>query len=547
LGREGARFHFPGRRPRLTEKSGGSIVLEIARMPTVGDIVRRNAAARREAVAIHYEDQTITYGDLDRRSNQVANALTAAGIRSQARVAVLAKNGPAFFELWFGAAKAGAVLVPVNFRLAPPEIAYVINDAGAELLFVGADFYRAIGSIAGQLESVRAIVALDGDHPEWPDYAEWSARGSTADPALPIRPSDCAVQMYTSGTTGHPKGAQLSHANLLTLLPGALRQFGSWNERDVSLVCMPLFHIGGSGWALVGLYAGARNVLAREFDPPAILRLMERFDVTKAFFVPAMILFLLQAPQCAGTDFSALDLIVYGASPAPIELLRDALKTLGCGFAQVYGLTETTGAITYLPPEDHGEDAGERLKSCGKPMAGVEIKIVDAAGSELPPDEVGEVVCRTPQIMLGYWNLPDATKAAIRDDWLYTGDAGYLDRAGYLYIYDRVKDMIISGGENIYPAEVENALFGHPAIADVAVIGVPDDQWGESVKAVVVRKPGTEVSAEDLIGFARQRIAGYKVPKSIDFADALPRNPSGKILKRELRKPYWAHRDRQVH
>jgi acyl-CoA synthetase (AMP-forming)/AMP-acid ligase II len=526
---------------------GGSIVVEIAGVPTVADIVRRHSAAHPDRIAIRFEGRSITYGELDRRANQVANALIAAGIRPQARIAVVAKNSPAFFELWFGAAKANAVLVPVNFRLAPPEIAFVVNDAQAELLFVGADFCGAVEKVAHELKDVRTIVALDGKHHAWRDYASWSAQASAADPGWPIRAGDCAVQMYTSGTTGHPKGAQLSHANLLTLLPGALRQFGRWHEGDVSLVCMPLFHIGGSGWALVGLYAGAETVLAREFDPPTILRLIAEFGVTKAFFVPAMILFLLQAPHCANTDFSSLELIAYGASPAPIELLRNALRTFGCGFAQVYGLTETTGAITYLPPEDHGAHATERLKSCGKPMAGVAIKIVDASGRELPPNQVGEVVCRTPQIMLGYWNLPEATQAAIRDGWFHTGDAGYMDPDGYLYIYDRVKDMIVSGGENIYPAEVENALFGHPAIADVAVIGVPDAKWGEAVKAVVVRKPGVEISVEELIEFARSRIGGFKVPRSIDFVEALPRNPSGKILKRELRKPYWADQDRQVH
>jgi long-chain acyl-CoA synthetase len=287
-------------------------------------------------------------------------------------------------------------------------------------------------------------------------------------------------------------------------------------------------------------------VLVRDFDPPAILRIIEQYRITKAIFVPAMMLFLLQVPQARDTDFSSLDLILYGASPAPLELVRNALKVFGCGLAQVYGLTETTGAITYLPPEDHGEHAIERMKSCGKPMAAVEIKVIDGAGKHLAPGEVGEIICRTPQVMVGYWNLDEATTRSIRNGWFHTGDAGYLDRDGYLYIYDRVKDMIVSGGENIYPAEIESALFGHPAIADVAVIGVPDEQWGEAVKAIVVRKPGASAGVKEIIDYARERIAGYKVPRSVDFVETLPRNPSGKILKRELRKPYWEGRERQV-
>ncbi len=521
-------------------------MLDATAVSTVPGIVRHHGRTRPDRVALHFEGRRLTYGELDRRASRIANGLIAAGVTPQARIAVLSKNNPAFFELWFGAAKADAVLVPVNFRLAPPEIAFVVNDAEAEVLFVGADFHAAVEKVAHELKTVRLIIAIDGGHPTWPAYADWVARQSDSDPELAIDSGHCAIQMYTSGTTGHPKGARLSHANLLTLLPGAVEQFGSWHDGDVSLVCMPLFHIGGSGWALVGLYRGVENVVTRDFDPPAILRAIEEFGVTKAFFVPAMILFLLQVPECRTTNFSSLELIAYGASPAPIELLRNALKTFGCAFAQVYGLTETTGAITYLPPEDHKAEAVERLKSCGKPMTGVEIRIVDAAGREVAPGEVGELICRTPQIMLGYWNLPDATRQAVRDGWFHTGDAGYMDRDGYVYIYDRVKDMVVSGGENIYPAEVESALFGHPAVADVAVIGVPDDRWGEQVKAIVVGKPGVAVTADELIAFARERIAHYKAPRSVDFVEALPRNPSGKILKRELRKPYWEGRDRQV-
>jgi acyl-CoA synthetase (AMP-forming)/AMP-acid ligase II len=517
-----------------------------AEIATVAEVARHHAKTRPERIALHFEGQRISYETLDRRASQVAQGLIAAGANPQSRVAVLAKNGPDFFELWFGAAKAGVVLVPVNYRLAPPEIAYVVNDAAAELLFVGADFYAAIEKVRADLKTVRRIFALDGPHADWVEYEAWRERQETSDPLLPLNGGDVAIQMYTSGTTGHPKGAQLTHDNLLTLLPSVMDQWGSWRGSDVNLVCMPLFHIGGSGWALVGLYCGVENVLTRDFDPAAILRLVPRHRITKALFVPAMMLFLLQQPQCRDTDFSSLDLVVYGASPAPLDLVRKALATFGCGLAQVYGLTETTGGITYLPPEDHGEHAVERMKSCGRPMRGVELKIVDGAGKELPPGEVGEVICRTPQIMRGYWNLAEATRRSIRDGWFHTGDAGYLDRDGYLYIYDRVKDMIVSGGENIYPAEVESALFGHPAVADVAVIGVPDAQWGEAVKAIVVRKPGAGATAMELIDYARERIAGYKLPRSIEFAEALPRNPSGKILKSELREPYWRGRERQV-
>jgi acyl-CoA synthetase (AMP-forming)/AMP-acid ligase II len=522
-------------------------VESLADIVTVADVPRHHARLRPDRVAIHFEGQSTTFAELDRRTNQVANGVIAEGVRSQARIAYLSKNVPAFFELWFGAAKADVVLVPVNFRLAAPEVAYVVDDAGAELLFVGADFYPVVETIAQNLKSVRRIVALDGRHGSWTGYAEWLAAQPGHDPALSIAREHCAIQMYTSGTTGHPKGAQLSHANLLTLLPGALSQFGAWHDNDVNLVCMPLFHIGGSGWALIGFYRGIPTVLMRDPDPVAILRLIPEYRITKAFMVPALMLFLMQVPQCRATDFSSLELICYGASPAPIDLVRNALKTFGCGLAQVYGLTETTGAITYLPPEDHDESNATRLKSCGKAMTGIDIRVVDAEGDDVAVGEVGEIVTRSAQNMLGYWNQPEATRRAIRGAWFYTGDAGYLDADGYVYIYDRVKDMIISGGENIYPAEVENALFGHPAVADVAVIGVPDDTWGEAVKAVVVRKLGAVVTADELIAFARDRIAHYKAPRTVDFVEALPRTPTGKILKRELRKPFWAGEERQVH
>lgn len=514
---------------------------------SVADITRVHATERPGAVALVYQGRETTYRELDERASRVANGLIAAGLGPQARVAYLDKNSDRFFEVLFGAAKANQVMVAVNWRLAPPEVAYVINDAQAEALFVGQDFFPVIEKVLPELRTVKKVIAIDAPHEGWEHYPDWRDAQPADDPRVPVAPDDVAIQMYTSGTTGHPKGAQLTNSNFFALLPTATAEWGPrWTSEDVNLVCMPLFHIAGSGWGIVGLYAGAKDIVLRDVIPTEILAAIPRYGVTRAIFVPAVLLFLLQTPGVQETDFSTLQFIAYGASPIPLDLLRNSLATFKCNFGQLYGLTETTGAITYLPPEDHDPNGNPRMRSCGRPIAGVEIRVVDPNGNDVPIGEVGEIICRTKQVMKGYWNLPGETAKAIRDGWFYTGDAGYLDADGYLYIHDRVKDMIVSGGENVYPAEVESALFGHPAVADVAVIGVPDEKWGEAVKAIVVKKPGAEVTPEELIAFARERIAGYKVPKSVDFAEALPRNPSGKILKRELRAPYWAGRERQV-
>ena len=281
-----------------------------------------------------------------------------------------------------------------------------------------------------------------------------------------------------------------------------------------------------------------------EVDPAAILKTIEKYRVTQALLVPAVILFCLQTPGAADTDVSSVKMIMYGASPIPLPVLEEAVAMFNCGFGQLYGLTETVGGVTYLPPQDH--DGSRKMKSVGRVMLGAEIRVVDADGKDCEPEAVGEIIIKGKTITKGYWNLAGETARAIRDGWLYSGDAGYFDAEGYLYIYDRVKDMIISGAENVYPAEVESALQGHPKIADVGVIGVPDEKWGETVKAVVVVMPGETLTAADVMAFARTRVAGYKIPRSVDFVEELPRNPSGKILKRELRAPYWEGYDRQV-
>jgi fatty-acyl-CoA synthase len=517
---------------------------------TLADVVRVQGKARGNAIAFEFEGRVTSFTGFDRNTNCVARALIASGVRPNERIAYLGKNSDYYFELLFGAMKAGVVMAPVNWRLAGPEIAYIVEDCKAAILFVGPEFVEQARAIQPQLKSVRAIMTTEGGAPEWKDFAAWRDAQPDEDPKLPVDENDIAIQLYTSGTTGKPKGAMLSHYNFLSLVRagrgGDAPDWNKWVESDVSLVAMPIFHIGGSGWGAVGIYHGAKGVIAREFDPTKILDFFEHSKISKLFMVPAAMQFVVRQPRAREMDFSRLRYMLYGASPIPAALLKECIEVFKCGFVQLYGMTETTGTIVALPPEDHVEGL-ERMRSAGKPLPGVEIAILDADGNRLPPRQVGEIATRSGSNMVGYWNLPEATaKTLDKDNWLRTGDAGYLDEDGYLYIHDRIKDMIISGGENIYPAEVESAICDHPDVAEAAVVGVPDDQWGEAVKAVVVMKPGKSATAVDIIKFARERIAAFKTPKTVDFIPALPRNASGKILRRNLRDPYWTGKDRQV-
>ncbi|MBX3706757.1 MAG: fatty acid--CoA ligase [Pseudomonadales bacterium] len=516
---------------------------------TLGDLARFHGAGRPDVEALWFEGRSTSYRDFDQLTNRVANGLLAEGVEPGSRVGFMDKNSDHFYQLVFGCAKANAVSVGINWRLAPPEVAYILNDSRAEVLFVGPDFYPLVERIRAEVPTLRRIVAMEAGQPEWTPFTAWRDGQPAHDPGVAVTTDDVAIQMYTSGTTGHPKGVQLPHRCFFDLWrypPAPDMAFNEWTESDVNLVAMPSFHIGGVGWGIMGIRPGARNVIVREFEPGSTLEMIQRFRISKLFLVPAAIRMVLQHPQARTTDYGSVKYIHYGASPIPLDLLREALEVFQCGFVQLYGMTETTGSATYLPPEDHDPRGNERMRSAGKPFPGVRLKVVDEAGRPLPARQVGEICIASPVNMLGYWNLPEATATTLIDGYVHTGDAGFLDEDGYVYVHDRVKDMIVSGAENIYPAEVESALFGHPAVADVAVFGVPDERWGEAVKAAVVLKPGARVSADELIGFARGRIAGYKLPKSIDFIAELPRNPSGKILKRELRKPYWEGMSRNV-
>jgi long-chain acyl-CoA synthetase len=515
---------------------------------TLADIVRTHGVARASDNSLIEGDRTRTWGELYERSIRVANALQAAGVGVQDRVAFLDKNSIEHFEVFYGCALINAVSVDINWRLAPPEVEFIVNDAAAKVLVVHADFWPVVEAIRANLTTTQLIVVIGGTGGDT-DYETWVNSGATTDPGVQSASEDVAFQLYSSGTTGRPKGVMLTNNNFFVMLPGA-RTFWKLSDDMINLVAMPLFHIGGGGWATAGQFVGSSSIIVREMDPNAVIQLIEKHKITHGFLVPAVLQFMLMMPSVKEADFSSLQLMVYGASPISLEVLTNSVEAFKCDFMQVYGLTETTGATTLLPSEDHdpkGPNA-HRLRSCGLPAPGVEIRIMDNdTGKELPAREVGEIWCKSPQVMKGYWNNPKATAESITPDgWFKTGDAGYRDEDGYIYIHDRVKDMIVSGGENVYPAEVESALMSHPAIADVAVIGVPHEKWGETVKAIVVKKADVAVTEAEIIEFSKGLLARFKCPTSVDWIDALPRNPSGKILKKDLRAPYWEGRERMV-
>ncbi|MGY6552662.1 MAG: fatty acid--CoA ligase [Erythrobacter sp.] len=506
------------------------------------DILHFWARERPDMPAFEQEGQQITYAETDKLTRQLIALMQQRGIAKGDRVAWLGKNNIMYFLAYLAAARMGAVMVPIGWRLAAPEIAFILKDTGAKLVIAGAEF----------LETARAVAQ---DVPARPQVIEGEAARAEAaamEPAQYTAPGDDepVLQLYTSGTTGNPKGAMLSNRNLLGTRNAGIAAGLPWNfyePEDCILICMPCAHIGGTGLMNIGISSGVRNLVQAEFTPTGVLEAIEN-GATHLFIVPAALQMVVQHPQAATTDFSNLKFLMYGAAPMPLELLKQAVATMpNAGFLQAYGMTETSGTISALLPEDHSLEGNERMRSAGRALPGVQIEVRGPDNTELPRGEIGEVCILSPTNTAGYWQLPEATAKTIDPDgWLHTGDAGIMDEDGYVYIQDRIKDMIISGGENVYPAEVENAIFGHPAVAEVAVIGIPSEKWGEEVKACVVPKPGAEVDSDDVIAWARSRIAAFKAPKSVDIIPEMPRNASGKILRRQLRAPYWDGQERQV-
>jgi long-chain acyl-CoA synthetase len=499
------------------------------------------AVTRADHPALVGVARTVTFGELEARARRLANALTTLGVGEHGRVAYLDLNNPEFFEVMLGAAKVGAAIAPLNFRLTPAELGQIVADAGARVMVVGATFAAAVDTIRAAAPGLTVVSVGD-------EYEQWLAAADDRDPGRPSGPDEVVLQLYTSGTTGLPKGVMITNDNCSAL--NDVAEHWHVDESSVCLVAMPLFHIGGSGWANVGLARGATDIVVPMVDPGGLLDTIEKARITNAFLVPVVLQMMCAVPGADDRDFSSLRSIAYGASPIPSAVLHRALEVFKAPLFQVYGLTETSGAITELSSQDHdpGGPRAHLMRSAGKAYPWVELKAVDpATGADQPPGEVGEIWIRSVQNSPGYWNKPEDTASAFdRDGWLHTGDAGFVDADGYVFLTDRVKDMIVSGGENVYPVEVENLLSTHPDVADVAVIGVPDEHWGETVKAVVVRREGSALTDAELIDWSRDKIAGFKRPRSVDFADELPRNPSGKLLKRVLREPFWKDESRRI-
>jgi fatty-acyl-CoA synthase len=502
----------------------------------LGNWLYQRALRTAHRKALTFEGTTWTYAEIQQRVDRLAAALRAAGVCRGDRVGFLGLNQPAFLETLFAAARLAAVCVPLNFRLTGRELSYIINDAGVHTLVADTPHLPVIDSIRAELPC-RHFWSADQVAEGWPALASLSAAHEPLAAGERVAADEVAILMYTSGTTGRPKGAMLTHGNLWWNNTNALLLFDV-HENDVSLVVAPLFHIGGLNvTTLVTWQKGGHLLLHRTFDPQRFLEDVATYRVTSTFAVPAMLLSVSQQPNFASVDLSSLRLVVCGGAPVPEPLMRRYAER-GVPINQGYGLTETAPLLTFLT----SEWGGAKIGSAGRTPLFTEVRLVDANGLRImKPMEKGEIIARGPNIMKGYWNKPEATASAIdAEGWFHTGDVGYFDHDGFLFIADRLKDMVISGGENVYPAEVEGVLYDHPAIAEVAVIGLPDEKWGEAVVAVAALKPGATLDLEELQTFATGKLARYKLPRRLEIVSALPRNPAGKVLKFDLRSRFGA-------
>lgn len=509
-------------------------------MFVMGEMLERNARLFPEKAAFVCGEESISFRDYRNRVYRLINVLLELTLTKGKRMAVLSRNSIRYFELYGAADRGGFILVPLNFRLKPHELAFLLNDSGAEVLFFESFYAEVVGEIKKKLETVSHYIVLDG--PGQLSYEELLMKASDLQPAVTIDENDPVYIIYTSGTTGLPRGAVLTHrgqyqvANVLALEMGLRKD-------DITLDMMPLYHTGGHAVSQAHFYRGCTNVITTGFNPEEALSIVEQQRITTIQVVPAMIVDMLNHPDIEKYDTSTLRIIFYASSIMPVSLLKKAIAKWGRIFFQSYGLTENGPVATVLSIEDHHVEGPERLTkklaSCGLPSTNCDTRVVNEKGEEVQPGDVGEIIVHSEQIMTEYWNNPDLTAQTIKNGWLYTGDLATVDEDGYIYIIDRKKDLIITGGENVYSREVEELLYTHPAVRECAVIGVPHPKWVEAVHALIVLKDRQKATEEEIIAFCKEHIAGYKVPKSVEFIDSLPKNPSGKILKNIMRKRFW--------
>jgi long-chain acyl-CoA synthetase len=499
--------------------------------------------------AFIWGDQVTSYREANARSDSLAGALQRFGAGKGARVGLLMPNCPQLLESMFATWKAGGCVVPLNARFRTDEIVYHLSDSGARAVIFSEPYRETVAALRDRVPGLERLICVGDPLPGQLGYAGLAGEGGGPDGCADVSDDDLAWLFYTSGTTGRPKGAMLSYGNLTFVAVAWVADLMPLRPADVGLHAAPLTH--GAGFhALALTMTGATQVILRphQFDAANFCATVERHRVTNTWLVPTQIKMLLNHPGPAERDLSSLQWIVYGGSPMYVADLRQALQRFGPVFVQIYAQGETPMTATYLRREDHvtAGPLAERLASCGHARSGLEIRIADEQDREAPRGQPGEICVRGASVMKGYWERPDATAETLREGWLHTGDVGSMDARGYVYILDRTKDMIISGGANVYPREVEEVLIQHPAVAEACVVGVPHEVWGEAVKAVVVLRPDATASADDLARFVGDRIADYKKPKSVDFVPELPKNAYGKVLRRELKARYWDREDRMV-
>jgi acyl-CoA synthetase (AMP-forming)/AMP-acid ligase II len=497
----------------------------------IGEFMTRRALLTPQREGLVCGEVRRSFKELNERANRFANAMLRAGVGRGDRVALLALNEPEYYDIMFGLGKIGAILVPVNYRLAAPEIEFILSDSGARVFVFGGGFADTVESIRSRIPA-KDFVAISDDAPEWAtSYETLISSSSRQEPEIRGGDDDTLTILYTSGTTGRPKGAELTHSYYFWSSVNLMATLGV-QIGDRPLVALPLFHIGGLAGPPWFVYQGSKTILLRSLDPKRFLELLGEEKVSGFGSVPALLDFLKLVPDFEKYDWSSVKVILVYAAPVPVTLIRE-YAAAGIEVRQLYGLTENnTGSVL------DAEEAISRAGSCGKPFLHTEVRIVDEGGRDVGPEEMGEVLLRAPNTMKGYWNRPEDTVEALQDGWLHTGDIAKMDEDGYLYIMDRKKDMIISGGENIYPAEIEDSLRGHPKVADVGVVGYPDEKWGEAVKAIMVLKEGEELTERELIEWCQDKIGRFKIPKKVVFTDTIPRTPTGKILKRLLRDQF---------